>query len=253
MNFTDDRLASRRNVVRAAAVLPLLGLGVDEARGFVRSDDQKTIAGAVDANFDQTKELQIVRDPDPSDETPQRGQVLHATSDGTATGDYALSLAATDDEELALSDVADSEEGFAYDWFEGEAETGMAPDEAWLVLRTAEMSEREFRAVFRTEFSASRSGEWETRSVGPEVDGTFPEEGSGQRWKEYRFDAMSSVRVTENLLETFGGDATVLAAGIGRGTPQTEPTVADTYYDNIVLDGEKRTLEATVDRSGGNE
>lgn len=253
MNFTGDRPTTRRSVVRAAASLSVLGLGVTGVRGFANRRNGETLSGAVDTNFDRQKELQLGRDRDPSQETPRRGQVLHATSDGAETEDYAISLAVTDEEELALSDLTSADDGFVYDWFEGEAETGHAPDEAWIVLRTESMNEGEFRAVFRTEFSESRSGEWETRSVGPEIEGSFPEDGSGQLWKAYQFDELASERLTDDLIEQFGGDASVLAAGIGRGTPQTEPTVADTYYDSLVLAGEERTLEPTEKPGGGRD
>lgn len=251
MKLTRDGLTTRRNVVRAAAAVPLLGLGVTEVRGFVDRHDGETISGAVDANFDRRRDLTIRRERDPSEETPRRGQVLNATSDGTETEDYAIALAVTDEEDVTLADVTSSDGGFEYDWFEGDGETGHSPDEAWIVLRTSDMDEGEFRALFRTEFFESRSGEWETRTVGPEIEGTFPEDGSGQLWKEYQFDEMRSVRVTDDLIDEFGADASVLAAGIGRGTPQTEPTVADTYYDTLVLDGEERSLEATEERGGG--
>lgn len=251
MRFTADQFRTRRTVLRAAVAVPLIGLGVNEARGFVDRHDGETLAGAVDSSFDGRKDLQIRRAGDPSGETPRRGRVLHATSDGIATKDYALTLAVTDEEELTLADLTSADEGFVYDWFEGTDETGHSPDEAWIVVRTADMAEGEVRALFRTEFFESRSGEWETRRVGPEIEGTVPEDGSGQLWKEYQFEELTSVRVTDDLVDEFGADATVLAAGIGRGTPQTEPTVADTYYDELIIDGVERSLEATEERGGG--
>lgn len=253
MKLTGDRLTTRRNVVRAAAGLSVLGLGVGAARGFADDEERETLAGAVDTNFDRRKELHIRLVDDPPVERQGRGRVLHATSEGTETEDYAVTLTVTDDEELTLADLTSSDGGFEFDWLEGANETGHSPDEAWIVLRTSDMDEGEFRAVFRTEFSDSRSGEWETRTVGPEIEGSIPEDGSGQLWKEYQFDELSSVRLTDDLVEQFGADASVLAAGIGRGTPQTEPTVADTYYADLVLDGEERSLDPTGKREESGE
>lgn len=258
MRLSDEWPTTRRRVLRAGALLPAVAIGATGARG---STDQprgeETLSAALDANFDGKRDLRIQRAPDPSDETPNRGQVLHATSDGERTEDYAVTLAGTAEEKLTLGDLtASSDDGtdtdrFAYDYFEGDEETGPAPDEAWLVLRKANGESDSQHVVFRTEDVETSTEAWRTRDVAPELEGSFPEEGLGQSWKQLDLEELEYRKRTENLVETFGSDARVLAAGIGRGTPTTGASVADVYYDDFVLDGEERTLEPTAERGEG--
>jgi len=256
MQDSNERPTSRRSVLRSGALLPAVGVWWGDTGGRASTsqerEDEQTLAAGLDTNFDLQSELQFERAPDPSRGSGNRGRVLRATSDGVATPDYAVTLVVTTDEDLALSDLveADDEEGFAYDYLAGEDETGPVPDEAWLVLRSTKENREGLNPVLRTEVDDEAADGWRTRTVGPEIVGTVPEEGSGQEWKAFDRTALTVERIGTDIVERFGADASVLAAGIGRGTPSTEPTVADAYFDAFVLDGEERTLEATRKRRG---
>lgn len=259
MRFTDDSHVTRRRVLGAAAALSFAGFGVTGVRGFADRHDDDTLARAIDANFDRRRDLRLRWSPDPSDETPRRGQVLHATSDGNDTLDYAVTLSVTEEDDLTLGDLAADEQlesrdhedaRFAYDFYTGEQETGPSPDEVWLVLRS-ESDTHDFRAIFRTEDVAAAGDGWQTRNVARELEGSVPEAGLGQVWKQFDFDDLTWTEATENPVGEFGADKAVLAVGVGRGTPTVEETTADTYYDNLVVAGERRELAPTEERGEG--
>lgn len=255
-----DPNPTRRTVLGGVAGLAALAVGAGAAPDIALGGGPDGLARSFDTNDDGDAEMVIRRVSDPPG--GRTGSVINATTDGADTPDYAASLARLASEQLTLDElVAD---GFAYDYYEGSASTSPGPDEVWLVIHSTEDGEQGRHILFRKETdSGTDSGgngtttqepTWSTRDVAAELVGDFSAGESGEPWKEFHIDGRSIEPVAEsdgNIVATYGADASVKWAGIGRGSPGWESFVANTYYDAFTVAGEERSLPVTDGKGGG--
>jgi hypothetical protein len=190
------------------------------------------------------------------------------------TYDIGISLVNISERGLTIQDIADydggeadsgqgtPDAGFAYDWAATERDVvgvntdhqGLgSPDDVWFFLddspeaEETDVSDRSgpfftnAKPVFRTSYAdrddaASQDTteweyeEWNTRTV--------TEEFEAHGWKELSLQERNFVRVEDNILETYG-DTQVVGVGISRGDPFWGPSVLDTYYRNLHVNGER--------------
>lgn len=148
-----------------------------------------------------------------------RTGVVHATSHGESTYDYATSWVQLD-QTVALGDAASTT--LAYDYYEGSNNANSAPDEVWLAINDSGTTHYVYQA-----WDSGLSG-WNTRNVSAEVAGDVTHNG----WSE-QIDGGSNQALANDLAQEYGADAEILAVGFGKGAPQSGGTVSDVYYDNL--------------------
>lgn len=232
---------SRRAVLRAgASMVAAGGLAVTSGDLAVRAMAPAGQARTFDIDENGEENQQFVVTDDPAGGP---GEVLHATTDGVATTDYAVTMANLSRDDLTLAGL--DARGLEYDYYVGSSETGMSPDEVVIVVHTDDEGRK---LVFRTEDGTRvRGGEtWRTRDVTPELTGTSSLPGIDQHWKAFHPDGRQVERIGRNLVARFGGDATVKGVGVGKGTPTTGEAVSDTYYDRFTVAGTEYDLPTTV-------
>lgn len=271
-----DSTFSRRALLGAAAGVGLTVVGTGVSARLALGQGGNGFASSFDTNQDGTGEMVIQRARRTVGQ--RQGPLVNATTFGDETPDYAASLVNVNSRNLSLDDLASSEDGFVYDYYEGRDSTNPGPDEAWVVLNSGERGQQGRHILFR-KLEDSRNGAegegrgnssdngggpgesegnagrtWRTRNVGEEIAGAdVSAEGlSFENWREFSIDDHSVSDVgTNDLVEEFGGDAKVKWVGIGRGSPGWKSFVADTYYDEVVVVGEHVTLPVTDEQRGG--
>lgn len=235
---------TRRSLLRSSAVAALGSAAVGNGTDLFEKPVSSALSRSYDIDDDVTDHVQFAAADDPAGE---RGSVLQATSQGTATRDYAVSfqnLAFTD---LTLGDIVS--DGLSYDYYVGEDNTSMAPNEVCLVLTGRGNG---LDLIFRTK-DDDRKGDWQTRDVTPELTGDSDSPGSDQPWKRLHvthrnakaMDGNNVEHLEEDLLADFDANTSVRAAGLGHGTPTMEPSIIDTYYDAFTVAGRKYELSTT--------
>ncbi|TYL38197.1 hypothetical protein CV102_13440 [Natronococcus pandeyae] len=237
---------TRRSVLGTGVVAALGGTALSGDTDVLEQPVSAALSRSFDIDGDGTEHVQFTatEDPDPDGE---RGTVLQATSQGQPTKDYAVSLQNITSAKLTLDDLVS--EGLSYEYYVGEDNTSMAPNELCLVL-TGRGSGMDL--VFRTK-DDDRNGGWYTRDVTPELTGDSDLPGSDQPWKRLHvtrknvaaMDGSNVEHLDENLLERFDGETRVRAAGLGHGTPTMEPSVIETYYDEFTVAGTEYELSTT--------
>lgn len=209
-----------------------------------------------------------------------RGDVLHVTSvadDSSAesgvTFDIAMSIINVSKRELTVSDIADYDgdrPGLAYDWAATETDVmgvdtnheGVgSPDDVWFFLdETAEDDATrtdqsgpfftDSTPVFRTMYADQTGESDDTATAGWEYNQwntrTVTDEFEADGWKELSLEQQSFAHLDDNLLETYG-DASVVGVGISRGDPYYGPSVLDSYYRNLHLNGEQYSFPASLE------
>lgn len=192
-----------------------------------------------DANLDGRFANRMRISDDPADDGRER--VVHVTSNGVETTDYAVSLVDVRDASLTLGDVTESG-SLTYDYYRGSKSTSVVPGPVYLLLQTSDGLYTVFR-IGRDQ----REGGWHTRDVSEEL--------SVGRWRARNLaqsqsgaDELSADTVvnglfrgeTSDLFEDvpgqFGTDARLLAVGVGNGQ-LSKPVTVDAYFDDVqVLD-----------------
>ncbi|TYL37853.1 hypothetical protein CV102_14065 [Natronococcus pandeyae] len=239
---------SRRSFLQTGVGATLGGAAVGKGTDGFNQPVSAALSRSFDVDGDGTDNVQFTRAVDPGD---GRGRVLQATSQKTATRDYAAALQNLAFAKLTLADLVD--DGLSYDYYVGEHNTSMAPNEVCLVL-TGRGSGMDL--VFRTkddEDEDNEREEWHTRDVAPELTGESDRPGSDQPWKRLNvthrnvtaMDESNIEHLEEDLLAHFDDDTRVRAAGLGHGTPTMEPSVIDTYYDAFTVAGREYDLPET--------
>ncbi|MFC4438492.1 MULTISPECIES: hypothetical protein [Natrialbaceae] len=235
---------TRRSLLRSSAVAALGSAAVGNGTDLFEKPVSSALSRSYDIDDDGTDHVQFAAADDPAGE---RGSVLQATSQGTATRDYAISLQNLAFADLTLADLVS--DGLRYDYYATEANTSMAPNEICLVL-TGRESGLDF--VFRTK-DDEREGEWYTRDVTTELTGDSDCPGSDQPWKRIHLtrknatamDGSNVEHLEEDLLADFDANTSVRAAGLGHGTPTMDPSTIDTYYDAFTVAGREYELSTT--------
>ncbi|WP_306059831.1 hypothetical protein [Natronococcus wangiae] len=237
----------RRLLLRNAAAVAVGSAAISndaELTELFEDPVSSALSRSVDIDGDGIDHVQFAAADDPAGE---RGTVLQASSQGAATRDYAISLRNLAFADLTLADLVD--DGLAYDYYVGADNTSMAPNEVCLVLTGPENG---LDLVFRTK-DDEREGDWYTRDVATELIGDSELPGSEQPWKRIHLtrenatamDRSNVELLEENLLERFGADTSVRAAGLGHGMPTMEPETIDTYYDAFAVAGTEYELPTT--------
>lgn len=235
---------TRRSLLRSSAVAALGSAAVGNGTDLFEKPVSSALSRSYDIDDDGTDHVQFAAADDPAGE---RGSVLQATSQGTATRDYAISLQNLAFADLTLADLVS--DGLSYDYYATEANTSMAPNEICLVL-TGRENGLDF--VFRTK-DDEREGEWYTRDVTTELTGESDLPGSDQPWKRIHLtrknatamDGSNVEHLEEDLLADFDANTSVRAAGLGHGTPTMDPSTIDTYYDAFTVAGREYELSTT--------
>lgn len=196
-----------------------------------------------------TNRMRLAADPAGGD----RVDVVHVTSAGEESSDYAVSGIDLRAADHSLGDIHDA--GFTYDYFKGERASYKVPDEVFLILQT---TDGEIAVTYR-KADADQTGVWETRDVSSEL--------TAGGWREFGVDAGDidvedeQVRVTaetignnimalreqdhyENVLDRFGTETSVLAVAIGNGS--VDGVVSDAYFNNVQIGETTYTVPATV-------
>lgn len=193
--------------------------------------------------------------PDPD---KPREWVVHVTSEGMQTSDYAASLVNLRKrarQPVTLQDVRDG--GIRYDYFQGPDHGGSAPDEVFLVLQTPQQADRnEGVALFKhvddgqdapaslgggqwRTFDVSThmtSGEWRAIQIheDPEKMRVSEDETLGEAVERTAATLRDQEETFGNVFREYGGDAEVVGVGFGVGSTREQITV-DVYYDNLVV------------------
>lgn len=202
--------------------------------------------GIVDTTADDDDKWDVDLDlaDDPAD--TGRDDVVHLTSEGRATSDYAMSMVDVPDTDIDQVDTLE------FSYFEGSNNTNAAPDEVWLVI---EDGDGDRHIVFQRfdDGTVIPAQEWRTQEVAPTITGASPTIGGQAEgvWTEVAvdqpisdprgfLDGLSSDDLTtlsEDLTAEFP-DATVLAAGVGHGAPEGTLTTVDLFVDDLVFNGQ---------------
>ena len=138
-------------VATGATLLPAgaaVGVQQDDDGGTGDDDDDAFQAPAScpalgDLNNDETFQNVMHFDGDPalefceSVEESDRERVVHVTSDGEETSDYAASIVNVSEQELTVGDVDDGIE-LSYDYFQGPENAKAAPDEVFVIVEASE-------------------------------------------------------------------------------------------------------------------
>jgi len=245
--------------IERRSVLQKLGGGLAVALGGLSpvtqtaaAHEKSTVGKGIicDISGDQVFSAQMPLAADPAGE---RGTVVHATSRGQRTRDYVCSTVDLTDFDFTLGGVAQS--GLSYEFYEGEHNTGAAPDEVFLTIKKG----RDFYVAYRTLDAAPRKGTWHTRAVDDEI--------SRSGWRTTKIDrsqinpqarlAMTSNQAITNainllrqepstdLLDKFGRNAQLLAVTLGVGSV-TRPQKIDTYFDSLQIAGDRFAIPGVV-------
>lgn len=197
-----------------------------------------------------TNRMRLVSDPADGD----REGVVHITSGGDESQDYAVSGIDLRAENLTLADVS-SDGAITYDYYKGEQASYRVPDEVFLILQRADGG---IAVTYRKE-DTDQDEQWHTRDVSSEF--------SQDDWRAFEVDASDidledeQVRVTAEVIgnnimalreqdyysgvvDRFGEDTSVLAIAIGNGS--VDGTISDAYFNNIQVLDTAYTVPATV-------
>lgn len=206
-------------------------------------------------------------DEDDGGDDGDRGAVVHASSDGEATTDYAACLVNVEAAGLTLGEAAeeDDEPAVSYDYFQGPENANSAPDEAFVVVDPDEDDDEVTVAFLSTNDGVDPDPadvdcedddkQWETRDVSAELRG----EAGG--WRDApisreRFESGEPLLplaialrdedgAEADLVEALGEDAPLLGVGFGKGSTMGE-TVSDVYFDDLVVGEETYAFPAAV-------
>ncbi|MFC6716025.1 hypothetical protein ACFQGT_17780 [Natrialbaceae archaeon GCM10025810] len=189
---------------------------------------------------------------DPADEG--REDVVHVTSDGEESQDYAVAGIDLRAEDLTLGAVED-DGSITYNYYKGETATYRVPDEVFLILQRADGG---IAVTYRKE-DTDQFQTWETRDVSSEF------EADGWRMIDVDADEIDvddeQVRVTaetigtnimalreqeqySDVVDQFGADAHLLAVAIGNGS--VDGVVSDAYFHDLEVAGTSYTVPATL-------
>lgn len=203
--------------------------------------------------------------PDPD---KPRDEVIHVTSEGDRTSDYAASLVNIRKRTNRRVNLRHVERGsLSYDYFQGPKHRTAAPDEVFLVLQTPKQRKRNkgvalFKTINdgRSPPKKRRKGKWRTVDVVDEMtSGDWrsikisedPEdlvrggkgETIGEAVERIAANLRDKKRTFSNVVRKFGKNAELVGVGVGVGNTRRKRKV-DIYYDNLVLD---------LRRSGGGQ
>lgn len=235
----------RRTALKTLGGLAVGGSGLAAASGSAAAAGAGLVGVGVNTiDYDGGgADLRVVSAPDPAG----GGTVIHATSSGTKTTDYATSMVSTGG--VTLGSLGQ----FAYDYYGGKHNQRSAPDEVWMLLEDANGTHH---VVFRQASTDPDGQQWRTRNVLAEIRGkTSP--SPGVEWARLADGGGSGGFDVEylgaNLLGTFGAGAVIRRVGVGRGRTSGGGTVADTYFRNLRLNGRHLDLPAAGRESVSND
>ncbi|QGX93571.1 hypothetical protein EI982_01555 [Haloplanus rallus] len=206
------------------------------------SPDDFTSVGVNRFDFDgggSDIDFELVDDP-----AGTGNKVAHATSGGVQTNDYATSVVSVNE---TIGNIKSG--SLTYEYYDGANNTNAAPDEVWLLIEESDGTRHVVRHTSNDDFTQGGSTppgdeQWLTRNVHLEIDGDpDPEDNPNFFWFDGASnnipDSEADGNQTADLGAEFGDDATVLAMGIGVGSPSSSSgVVPDIYYRNPQLDGE---------------
>jgi predicted ribosomally synthesized peptide with SipW-like signal peptide len=184
-----------------------------------------------DGNYDLDFELS-------DDPAGGSGTVIHGTSSGATTTDYATAVISVEE---TIGNIKSG--SLSYEYYGGADNTNSAPDEVWLLIEETDGTQH---VVYHTSNDGAITAQtWETRNVHLEIDGApDPEDNPGFKWFEVTSGGVSGINNNDgdgnnvaDLGDAFGNDATVLAMGIGLGKTGAGGAVSDVYYRNPQLNG----------------
>lgn len=202
-----------------------LGLGVDAFNSFLNHQDGATV---IDISEKGTSDIELARVDDPA--SGRRTDVVQASSGGTATNDYAISMRNIPD--INLSDIGSGD--ITFDYYGGAYNTESAPDEVWVVVDDPNGDKRLFYHAGND--GAPDAQTWKTRDVGAEISGDGSALNAGFNWFEAApGDMTASAPDNGGLAKDVSGK--VEAVGFGRGTTSGGDTI-EVYYDNLVVNGQ---------------
>lgn len=216
--------------VTAAGAIFGLPMAID--RVGTQDDSEPFSPGAYVYDFDRgrsQKDLVITNDPDPAE---NRGFVVHITSDGTETRDYAAIILPTGG--LALGQL----ESMSYEYYEQPQNTTTAPDEVWLLLVTGAEESRKQHILGQSFNDGAGAQRWRKRDVYAEITG----EVEHNEWIEM-ISTQNFVSRDANLIERYGEHARVVRVALGIGGAMTlGKTVTNLYLDNFEINGDVKGL-----------
>jgi len=210
---------------------------------------------------------------DGANEASDRERVVHVTSNGEETVDYAASLVDLTHQDLTLGDVTSSDASLQYDYFEGPDNRNAAPDEVFVITDYDQQSDGNADSadgeVVTVAYLTANDGrepdpvdvdcaednkQWRTRDIADEVaspagwrDRTVTRKmvETGEMLLPETIALRESDPAEESLVERYGEDVKLLAVGFGRGWT-TRGTVVDVYYDELVVNDETYDFQAAI-------
>ena len=154
---------------------------------------------------------------------------IHVTSGGNSTVDYAASVVEPE-RELTLGGI----DRLSYDFYEGAANTGPAPDDTFLVVE----NDAGRHGAYLSYDAGGPSGRWRTHDVAARIRGDV---AGTNGWFEYTTVEGGGGKRFENVVERFGADARLVRVGVGRGDA-VDPTTLDVFYDNLRINDATRSF-----------
>ncbi|UIO99192.1 CalY family protein [Halobaculum sp. CBA1158] len=222
-NVTAEEFAERLFVSTLDYAGDGIGLGPSAFQTFTSEPEG---AAVIDIGGDGVSDVQLSRVPDPAGGS--REDVVLATSNGSSTDDYAISMRSVPSTNINGISAGD----ITFDYYGG-AGNSNAPDEVYVVVNDSGGTNRLVYTTGNTDSPASQ--QWETRDVGAEIAGAMGIPGENFNWFEVApsdttYSDPSSGGLSSDL------DGTIEAVGFGRGTTGGGDTI-ETYYDNLVVNG----------------
>lgn len=282
-----DGLDRRAFLVGTGGLAGALALPVGPAASQVDAEgapDARPILGDIDGDERFSTVMHLAADPagrlcaddgdddddngaDDDADDDDRGTVVHVSSDGEATTDYAACLVNVEAADLTLGEAAeeDDEPAVSYDYFQGPENEHSAPDEVFVVVDQDEDDDEVTVSFLSTNGGVDPDPanvdcedddkQWETRDVSAELRG----EAGG--WRDApisreRFESGEpllplAIALRDDdgseadLVDALGEDARLLGVGFGKGSTMGE-TVADVYFDGLLVGGEPFQFPAAV-------